>query len=216
MRKIFTLFAVLFTALLANAQDEPTMLWEKEGTYSAIPDSWGEGWSPVFENDYIKVGTPIKIQKWSNNTIVILNWFNTSNSEYDGYSDVTIGHNGNTITSIGGNAQSEWSSYFYTGHPGEIDYAYVFNSGTDMNYYNFIETTKKNCYVYFNYCIYNNSAWGSYMTYFVTWTDEDAASSINNIDSASENIAAYNLMGQKVAPNTKGIVIKNGVKTFNR
>lgn len=62
----------------------------------------------------------------------------------------------------------------------------------------------------------NKNAWGVvYMSYSFNLTPTAVKSVGNN----NENIAdgpAYNLMGQKVAPDTKGIIIRNGHKYYNK
>lgn len=175
MKKTFTLFAFVLIAVCASAQDEPTLVWETEATYTNVPSSWGAGWAAIFENDYISDGTKIKVQKWSDNSIVILNWMATQDSDYDGYSDLKITYDGYTITSLSGNAESEYSSYFYTGYPGEIDYAYIYNTGSEMNSYNYFDPSDQGGYFYSMYCVYNNGAWGNWQSYYITWDVTETA-----------------------------------------
>lgn len=189
MRKIFTLFAVLFTALVANAQDTPI--------YKAtIKNVTGYALSTEFTATFLEYSDSVVIKG------------------YDGKegNDLVLLWNDDDWTSINGKAVA-WVYYdndptYYAGYlyatDGHMSAGWNANGGSLWIQGYFYKNEQD-----------NNPLW-SYLYYTWTAADIDQAVGIKAVSKETENAAAYNLMGQKVAADTKGLVIKNGVKTFNR
>ena len=202
MKKIFTLIAVAAMALTANAQ----------GKYA------------MEEGETIAAGTqPAKDKRVQNCKMVFGEGGDDfkaaqADASVDGYTAYTPGNG------VNGNKENGTFYLFTPSIDGNITVAVVLNAGkkfyieedgTALEAFNGIEVDEK-YYGTYNFAV---KAGKTYKVYcagsklgFYGFEFAEGTTSIQGVKAENANGAAYNLAGQKVSDNFKGVVIKNGVK----
>jgi len=218
MKKILLTMIVLMAMTFSASATEPT--------YTA----WGYSSSlPEWESTYSQLTTGLvnlQVEVYGNDSIIIRNWFgagkNSTGDTYDLVCVLTDGHITSFYTSVGGVSYPYYGNYVYPGPTGFTDpsgfssyVAYLTHYTTgyeDFTQYTSNADTKTGEMILYGtlYSTDNKSKAGYY---HLTWSP-DKTSAINSVTTKDneENAPMYNLAGQRVSKNAKGLVIKNGKK----
>ena len=211
MKKIFTLIAVAAMALTVNAQGKYAMEEGEEVAYGTQPakDKRVENCTMYFGNPDFSGGTAFSAA--------------AADGSVEGYTAYTAGNG------VNGNKDGGTIYVFKPTIDGNITVAVVLNAdkafhisedGTDLENYNGIKVDSK-YYGTYSFPVKANS------TYKV-WCDGsklgfygfELTAGTTGIQSAkaekAANTESYNLAGQKVSENYKGVVIKNGRKMIQK
>jgi hypothetical protein len=207
MKKIFTLIAVCAMALTANAQGKYAMEEGEEIAYGTQPakDKRVPNCKMYFGDNNFEGGTDFKAA--------------AADAQVDGYTAYTQGNG------INGNKDGGTLYIFMPTIDGSITVAVVLNAdkafhisedGTDMAGYEGIKVTEK----YYGTYSFNVKAGKTYKVWcdgsklgFYGFEFSDQPTSVKGIKNIVENNGVrYNLAGQKVGADFKGIAIVNGKK----
>lgn len=208
MKKIFTLIAVCAMALTVNAQGKYAMEEGEEIAYGTQPakDKRVENCKMYFgDKDYAET---------TNNFAAA-----AADASVEGYTAYTKGND------VNGNKDGGTIYMFIPAIDGNITVAVVLNAnkafhisedGTDMAGFEGITVDEK-YYGTYTFNVKANSTYkvwcdGSKLGFYGFEFKEGSSTGINTVKSASENGVRYNLSGQKVAEDYKGVVIENGKK----
>jgi hypothetical protein len=210
MKKIFTLIAVCAMALTVNAQGKYAMEEGEEIAYGTQPakDKRVENCKMYFGDPDISDGTAFAAA--------------VADGNVDGYPAYTKGNG------VNGNKEGGTIYVFKPAIDGNITVAVVLNAdkafhisedGTDMAGYEGIKVDEK----YYGTYTFNVKAGSTYKVWcdgsklgFYGFELKTGAAGINTVKVAAENGVRYNLAGQKVAEDYKGVVIENGRKMIQK
>lgn len=207
MKKIFTLIAVCAMALTVNAQGKYAMEEGEEVAYGTQPakDKRVENCKMYFGDPDISDGTAFSAA--------------VADGNVDGYPAYTKGNG------VNGNKEGGTIYVFKPAIDGNITVAIVLNAdkkfhisedGTDMAGFEGITVDEK-YYGTYTFNVKANSTYkvwcdGSKLGFYGFEFKEGSSTGINTVKVAAENGVRYNLSGQKVAEDYKGVVIENGKK----
>lgn len=207
MKKIFTLIAVCAMALTVNAQGKYAMEEGETIAYGTQPTK-----DKRVENCKMYFGDP--------DATGDLKDFGAAEADthVDGYPAYTKGNG------VNGNKDAGTIYVFKPAIDGNITVAVVLNAdkkfhisedGTDMAGFEGITVDEK----YYGTYTFNVKANSTYKVWcdgsklgFYGFEFKEGAAGINTVKVAAENGVRYNLSGQKVAEDYKGVVIENGKK----
>ena len=210
MKKIFTLIAVCAMALTVNAQGKYAMEEGEEIAYGTQPakDKRVQNCKMYFGDNNYDGGTAFKAAQ--------------ADAQVDGYTAYTPGNG------VNGNKEGGTLYVFQPAIDGNITVAIVLNAdkkfhisedGTDMAGFEGITVDEK----YYGTYTFNVKANSTYKVWcdgsklgFYGFEFKEGAAGINTVKVAAENGVRYNLSGQKVAEDYKGVVIENGRKMIQK
>lgn len=212
-RFLLSLLAVMAIAVSASAQAQPTFTTEKATVAPA------EGWESY--TDPFPTINDVKVEVYGLDSVIIRNW-----AGIEGY-DIcaTIQESDTTVTSVYGITDGVSKTYL------SGSYYYVVTGNSDTTYPIWAYVYTPYCYVglgeggesgyvtlmgyYYNSEDMSSYVWGYYN---ITWgEDEDDTTGITSPTlRTSAPAATYNLAGQKVCADYKGIVVMNGQKVIRK
>ena len=211
MKKIFTLIAVCAMALTVNAQGKYAMDEGEEIAYGTQPakDKRVQNCKMYFGDNNYDGGDAFKAA--------------AADGSVDGYTAYTAGNG------VNGNKEGGTMYIFMPTIDGSITVAVVLNAdkkfhisedGTDMAGFEGITVAEK----YYGTYSFNVKAGSTYKVWcdgsklgFYGFELSDQATSVKGIKNVAENNGvAYNLAGQKVGKDYKGVVIVNGRKMIQK
>ena len=207
MKKIFTLIAVCAMALTANAQGKYAMEEGEEVAYGTQPAK-----DKRVENCKMYFGDPDATGDLKDFSAA------EADNHVDGYTAYTKGNN------VNGNKEAGTVYVFQPAIAGNITVAVVLNSGkafyveedgTALEDFNGIKVDEK----YYGTYTFNVKANKTYKVYcagsklgFYGFEFKTGTAGIQGVKAEKANAAAFNLAGQQVSENYKGVVIKDGKK----
>lgn len=211
MKKIFTLIAVCAMALTVNAQGKYAMDEGEEIAYGTQPakEKRVQNCKMYFGDNNFDGGEAFKAA--------------AADGSVDGYTAYTPGNG------VNGNKDGGTMYIFMPSINGSITVAVVLNAdkkfhisedGTDMPGYEAITVSEK----YYGTYSFNVKAGSTYKVWcdgsklgFYGFELSDQATAVKGIKNIAENNGvAYNLAGQKVGKDYKGVVIMNGRKMLQK
>ena len=211
MKKIFTLIAVCAMALTVNAQGKYAMEEGEEIAYGTQPakDKRVQNCKMYFGDNTLESGEPFKAA--------------AADASVEGYTAYTAGNG------VNGNKEGGTIYIFMPAIDGNITVAVVLNAdkkfhisedGTDMAGYEAITVSEK-YYGTYTFDVKAGSTYkvwcdGSKLGFYGFEFKEGSSAGINAVKVAAENGVRYNLSGQKVAEDYKGVVIENGRKMIQK
>lgn len=213
MKKILlSLVAMLTIALNANAQAEPT--YTVKGAMGYVPAGWESYPSilPVVKN--------LDVDVYGNDSIVFHDYCGVAKNDF-----VAVLDGNGTVTSVYCNYYSEtqekWVTYSYSAG----GWTYVWTgltspdpdricvyTGVDYSPYEKDDDTQTGNISFAYAYAYDGQTYVGTGAFYLSWAPATSAISSVAASDAAASDAVYNLAGQRVSPNTKGLVIKNGKK----
>lgn len=214
-RILLSLLAVMAFSLSASAQATPTFTTSKATVAPA--DGW-DGYDFPFAN-----AENVTVEVYGLDSVIVRNWAGTEG--YDLCAVLTVASD-TTVSNVYGIANGTPNPYVYG------SYYYVNGGGTDTNYTIWAYMYLPYCYVglgeggesgyltlmgyYYKSEDSSSSVWGYYN---ITWGyDEDDTTGITSPVALTKATpaATYNLAGQKVGSDYKGIIVQNGKKLIRK
>lgn len=207
MKKILlTMIALMAMTFSANA-DEPTYTAVGNTTTPYIYTYEGTEYSYSTNNASAPSLSNLSVEVYEgSNTIIVRGWWGVEN--YDLAVTLTSDGSMESIYPIVNGKSNPYVSggYSYVDTGEDNVLAYIYNA------YSLYQTSGSAAYLIFG--LYYGQNWGYYV---INWTIPNV-SNINSVTARAENGNApmYNLAGQRVSKNAKGLVIKNGKKMILR
>lgn len=212
-RILLSLFAILTLGLSASAQSEAT--YTTSNATVAPADGW-DGYTDPFATIQ-----GVTVEVYGVDSVIIRNWAGVEG--YDLF--VQLNPSDTTVTNVytieNGSPNPYVSGSYYYVSTGSVDtnytiwgYAYL-----PYCYAGLSEGGKIGYVILMGY--YSKSTTGSadiWGYYSITWDDEDDTTGISApvVSFNKVNAPAYNLAGQKVGADYKGIVVQNGKKFIRK
>lgn len=200
-RRTLLSLIIMMMAVIGAKADEP--IYTAVGTVSAEAS---EGYTPIVSGGL----TDVKVEVYTN-SVVIRNYTGVEGYDLTAQLDAD-GHVTELYESKNGIYSYEQYRYIYTGLTAPYCVA-IYLGAYEGAYYafgNLGDATTKTGYLSLYGTAYGGS--GSYGSYEISWAPSTTGITTVEAAPAAKNDAIYNLAGQRVNANAKGIVIKNGKK----
>lgn len=216
MKKIVLSIMALLAIVLNVKAAEPT--YTAKGTVGVVPSDWAEaGYSALIS------GIEADVEVYGSDSIVIRKWAGAEGGDLV----VELGTDGNVGNTYCYYISDKGTSYKYSYPYG--DYYYVYTGLNDSPYglyfynaagyssYESDETTKSGSMILSVYAAYDskNNALSGAFAYFIAWSNSSTGIKSIAAETATES-ECYNLAGQRVSKDAKGLIIKNGKKYLNK
>lgn len=157
--------------------------------------------------------TNLDVEVYGSDSIIVRNF-----AGYENYDLVAVLGENNSISKCYGyrdGSKFDYYNYVYSGAEAASEiYNIYFYTLSGYNEWESDETTKTGSLICYVSTYDSKYTGGTNGYYYITWSPEKTTTGISSVTAKAENDNApmYNLAGQRVSKNAKGLVIKNGKK----